>query len=118
LRWCGRCGRYGLEYVEQPLHFEDLADHARLQSRVQTPICLDESVVSKETARAALEADAARVINVKVARVGGHGEAKKIAELAEAFGVPVWMGGMLETGVGRAHAIHAATLHALDRVSL
>ena len=101
---------YGLEYVEQPLHFEDLADHARLQARIQTPICLDESVVSKETARAALEADAARVINVKVARVGGHGEAKKIAELAEAFGVPVWMGGMLETGVGRAHAVHAATL--------
>ncbi len=101
---------FDLAYIEQPLHFEDLADHAKLQARIKTPICLDESVVSKETARAALEADATRVINVKVARVGGHAEARRIAELAEAFGAPVWMGGMLETGVGRAHAIHAATL--------
>ncbi len=101
---------FHLEYIEQPLHYEDLADHAKLQARIQTPLCLDESIVSKETARAALEADATRVINVKVARVGGHAEARRIHDLAWAFGVPVWMGGMLETGVGRAHAIHAATL--------
>jgi len=101
---------YHLEYIEQPLHYEDLADHAKLQARIQTPICLDESIVSKETARAALEADATRVINVKVARVGGHAEARRVHDLAWAFGIPVWMGGMLETGVGRAHAIHAATL--------
>ena len=101
---------FELEYIEQPLHYEDINDHAKLQARIRTPICLDESIVSKETARVALEADAARVINIKVARVGGHAEAKRIHDLAWAFGVPVWMGGMLETGVGRAHAIHAATL--------
>ena len=101
---------FSLEYIEQPLHYEDLADHARLQARIQTPLCLDESIVSKETARAALEADAARVINVKVARVGGHAEARRVHDLAWAYGIPVWMGGMLETGVGRAHAIQAATL--------
>lgn len=101
---------FNLDYIEQPLAYDDLADHARLQARIQTPICLDESILSKEGARVALSMDAGRVINVKVARVGGHAEAKKIHDLAEAFGVPVWMGGMLETGVGRAHAIHAATL--------
>jgi len=101
---------FHLEYIEQPLHYEDIADHARLQARIQTPICLDESIVSKETARVALETDATRVVNVKVARVGGHAEARRVHDLAWAFGVPVWMGGMLETGVGRAHAIHAATL--------
>ena len=101
---------FDLEYVEQPLHYEDIADHARLQARIQTPICLDESIVSKETARVALESDATRVVNVKVARVGGHAEARRVHDLAWAYGVPVWMGGMLETGVGRAHAIHAATL--------
>jgi len=101
---------FGLDYIEQPLAYDDILDHAKLQSKLMTPICLDESITSPQSARQALEIGAAGVINIKVARVGGHLSAKKVHDVAESFGRPVWMGGMLETGVGRAHNIHAATL--------
>ena len=102
--------QYGLDYIEQPLEYDDILDHAELQKKLQTPICLDESITSARSARQALAVGAAGVINVKVARVGGHLEARRVHDVAQSFGRPVWMGGMLETGVGRAHNIQAATL--------
>ncbi|WP_457638315.1 o-succinylbenzoate synthase [Oceanithermus sp.] len=101
---------FSLDYIEQPLEYDDILDHAELQKKLRTPICLDESITSSRHARLALAAGAAGVINVKVARVGGHLEARRVHDVALSFGRPVWMGGMLETGVGRAHNIHAATL--------
>jgi O-succinylbenzoate synthase len=100
---------FDLDYIEQPLAWDDIHDHAKLQSRITTPLCLDESIRSAADARKALESDAARVINIKVGRVGGHLEAKRIHDLCAAFGVPVWCGGMLEGGIGRAHNIHLST---------
>jgi o-succinylbenzoate synthase len=99
-----------LDYVEQPLAHDDLHDHAQLQRRLRTPICLDESIHGPEDARKALASDAGRVINVKVGRVRGHLAARRIHDVALAFGVPVWCGGMLELGVGRAHNLHLSTL--------
>ncbi|GGR22696.1 o-succinylbenzoate synthase [Deinococcus ruber] len=101
---------YGLDYIEQPLAFDDLIDHAALQARIRTPLCLDESITSAQDARKALGLDAGRVINIKVGRVGGHAEAKRVHDVSQAFGVPVWCGGMLESGIGRAHNIHLSTL--------
>lgn len=101
---------FGLDYVEQPLHHEDLVAHAELAKRLATPICLDESIRSAADAAAALSLGAGRVINVKIGRVGGHGEALKIHDLAARAGVPLWCGGMLESGVGRAHNIAIASL--------
>jgi O-succinylbenzoate synthase len=102
--------QYGLDYIEQPLGYDDLIDHARLQSQIRTPICLDESILSPEDARKGLEIGAGRVINIKVGRVGGHLEARRVHDVAKAFNAPVWCGGMLECGIGRAHNIHLATL--------
>lgn len=102
--------RYHLDYIEQPLAYDDLIDHARLQSQLQTAICLDESILSAEDCRKALELAAGRVINIKVARVGGHQEARRVHDVAQSFGAPVWCGGMLEGGIGRAHNIHLASL--------
>ncbi|HYN42905.1 MAG TPA: o-succinylbenzoate synthase [Thermoanaerobaculia bacterium] len=101
---------FGLDYIEQPLHHEDLVDHAELAKRLSTPICLDESIRSAADAAAAISLGACRVLNVKIGRVGGHGEALRIHEVALAAGVPIWCGGMLESGVGRAHNIAAASL--------
>jgi O-succinylbenzoate synthase len=101
---------FGLDYIEQPLHHEDLVDHARLAKSLSTPICLDESIRSAADAAAAIALGACRVINVKIGRVGGHGEALRIHEVAAGAGVPLWCGGMLESGVGRAHNIAVATL--------
>ncbi|MBK8598170.1 MAG: o-succinylbenzoate synthase [Holophagales bacterium] len=101
---------FGLEYIEQPLHHEDLVDHATLARRLATPICLDESIRSAADAAAAIALGACRVLNVKIGRVGGHGEALRIHDIAVAAGVPIWCGGMLESGVGRAHNIAAASL--------
>ncbi|KIC39095.1 O-succinylbenzoate synthase [Ruegeria sp. ANG-R] len=101
---------FDLDYIEQPLAYDDIRDHAKLQSRVRTAICLDESIRSARDARIALELDAARVINIKVGRVGGFMSARAIHDTCAAFDVPVWCGGMLESGVGRAHNIHLATL--------
>ena len=99
-----------LDYIEQPLAWDDIQDHAVLQKRMTTPICLDECINSVRACRQALQADAARVINIKVARSGGYHTALKMHDLAAAFDVPVWCGGMLESGIGRAHNIHLSTL--------
>jgi o-succinylbenzoate synthase len=101
---------FGLDYIEQPLEYDDLLDHATLQRSLNTPICLDESILSPSDTRKALEIGAARVINIKPGRVGGHREARRVHDVAVSFGVPVWCGGMLESGIGRAHNLHLATL--------
>ncbi len=101
---------YGLDYIEQPLAYDDLLNHAALQRRIVTPLCLDECIVSAETARKALGLDAGRVINVKQGRVGGVAESLRLHDVAQAFSVPLWCGGMLESGVGRALNIHLSTL--------
>jgi len=101
---------YGLMMIEQPLGADDIIDHAELQKQLATPICLDESLVSSEDVRKALKLGSCRVVNVKIGRVGGLSEAIRIHDLCAASGVPLWCGGMLETGVGRAHNIALATL--------
>ncbi len=105
-----RLDQYAIDYIEQPLAWNDIQDHATLQKRLVTPICLDESIRSARLCRQALQIDAARVINIKVGRVGGHLESVRIHDLSAAFDVPVWCGGMLESGIGRAHNIHISTL--------
>ena len=102
--------RFGLMMIEQPLDYDDVADHATLQRQMQTPICLDESLHTVKIAREALDAGACRIINIKPGRVGGHAESVKLHDLAASRGVPVWHGGMLESGIGRAHNIHLSTL--------
>ena len=102
--------QFDLLLIEQPLHHDDIVDHARLQAQLQTPICLDESIHSPEHARWALDIGACRVINIKVGRVGGLTAAREIHDLCSARGVPVWCGGMLETNVGRATNVAVATL--------
>lgn len=101
---------FGLDYIEQPLHHEDLLRHAELARTLATPICLDESIRSAEDAAAAIALGACRVINVKIGRVGGHGEALRIHAVAREAGIPLWCGGMLEAGVGRAHNVAIASL--------
>ena len=101
---------YNLLMIEQPLSAGDLLDHAKLQRQLSTSICLDESITSLRDARHALELDACRIINIKLGRVGGHASARDIQEYAEIRGVPVWCGGMLESGIGRAHNIAMSTL--------
>ena len=96
--------------IEQPLAHDDIIDHATLQRAIRTPICLDESIHTAEDARKAIGIGATRVINIKAGRVGGLREAKRIHDVAERSGVPVWCGGMLETGIGRAHNVHLASL--------
>ncbi len=93
---------YNLLLIEQPLAHDDIFEHSKLQKIVQTPICLDESIISTEHARTAIEIGACKIINIKACRVGGLTAAKKIHDLSEENGVPVWCGGMLETGIGRA----------------
>ncbi|HET7704816.1 MAG TPA: o-succinylbenzoate synthase [Thermoanaerobaculia bacterium] len=101
---------YDLMMIEQPLAHDDIADHARLQEEIGTPICLDESIRSAADARHAIELGACRIINIKMGRVGGHAEARSIETLARTRGVAVWCGGMLEAGIGRAHNIALSTL--------
>ncbi len=96
--------------IEQPLAEDDLWDHRTLQSNFRTPICLDESIVSLRHARQALEMNACRIVNIKVGRVGGLTNAVKIHDLCRSKGIPVWCGGMLETGVGRAASLALASL--------
>ena len=102
--------RFGLDYIEQPLAYDDIHDHAQVQAALRTAICLDESIRSASDARKALAMRAARVINIKVGRVGGFMAARAIHDVSAAFGAPVWCGGMLESGIGRAHNIHLATM--------
>lgn len=101
---------FGLLMIEQPLAVDDIIDHAKLQRELQTPICLDESIVSYDDARHALELESCRVINVKLGRVGGWNEALRIHQLCQEKNVRLWCGGMLETGIGRAHNMALASL--------
>jgi O-succinylbenzoate synthase len=96
--------------IEQPLQNDDLLDHAKLQKTMTTPLCLDESIVSARYAKQALELESCRIINIKVGRVGGYSQALGIHDLCLAQNVPVWCGGMLESGIGRAHNIALASL--------
>jgi O-succinylbenzoate synthase len=99
-----------LMMIEQPLEYDDVMDHAALQRAIATPICLDESIHSVRVARDAIAAGACRIINIKPGRVGGHHESVRLHDLCAAHEIPVWHGGMLETGIGRAHNIHLASL--------
>jgi O-succinylbenzoate synthase len=101
---------FNLLMIEQPLQYDDLMDHARLQELMKTRLCLDESIVNHRQARLALELDSCRIINIKVGRVGGYSEALGIHDLCVARNIPVWCGGMLESGIGRAHNIALASL--------
>lgn len=105
-----RLDEYDLMMIEQPLAWDDYVDHAKLQAKLRTPVCLDESIRSYDDARRAFELGACRIINIKQARVGGPYAAKMIHNLAKARQAPVWCGGLLETGVGRAHNIALASL--------
>jgi O-succinylbenzoate synthase len=100
----------GLLLIEQPLPDDDLAGHAQLASLLRTPICLDESIVSSAVAESAIRLGACSIVNIKPARVGGYLEARRIHDLCASHGVPVWCGGMLETGVGRAANLALAAL--------
>jgi o-succinylbenzoate synthase len=99
-----------LMMIEQPLRHDDIIDHAELQSRLSTPICLDECIRSAHHADQAVRLRACGVINIKLGRVGGFGEARRVHDAAQAAGLPVWCGGMLESGIGRAHNIALSTL--------
>ena len=101
---------YNLLMIEQPLTPGDLLDHSKLQRELRTPICLDESIVCLANARHAHELGACRIINIKLGRVGGYTEARGIQAFAQKHGMPVWCGGMLEAGIGRAHNIALSTL--------
>lgn len=101
---------FQLLMIEQPLAHDDLIDHATLQKQMQTPICLDESITSYEDARKAIQLGSCGVINIKIARVGGISEAKRIHDLCYEHGIPVWCGGMLEAGIGRAQNVALTSL--------
>ncbi|MFC2947087.1 o-succinylbenzoate synthase [Virgibacillus sediminis] len=96
--------------IEQPLGADDIIDHAKLQRVIQTPVCLDESITSLEDVKKARESGSCQVINIKISRVGGLTEARKIHDFCQRQGIRVWCGGMLEAGVGRAHNIALTTL--------
>ncbi len=101
---------FDLLMIEQPLQNDDLVDHARLQKLMNTPLCLDESIISERHARMALDLESCRIINIKVGRVGGYSQVLGIHDLCVSRQVPVWCGGMLESGIGRAHNIALASL--------
>jgi O-succinylbenzoate synthase len=101
---------FGLMMIEQPLDWDDIHAHAKLQAQIETPICLDECINNARHALTAIELQACRIINVKLGRVGGHTEARKVQDLCNKLSVPVWCGGMLESGVGRSHNIAMSTL--------
>jgi O-succinylbenzoate synthase len=102
--------RFHLLMIEQPLWNDDFYFHARLQKRMKTSICLDESIRQARDATAAIELGACKIVNVKVGRVGGMTEAIKVHDVCQKHDIPVWCGGMLETGIGRAHNVHLSTL--------
>ena len=101
---------HDLMMIEQPLEYDDVMDHVELQRRIKTPICLDESIHTVRIARDAIAAGACQIINIKPGRVGGHRESVRLHDVCAEHNVPVWHGGMLETGIGRAHNIHLASL--------
>jgi O-succinylbenzoate synthase len=102
--------RFDLMMIEQPLWYDDFYFHSMLQKRLDTPICLDESIRNRRDALAAIDMDSCRIINIKLGRVGGFSEAVAVHNAAGERGVPVWCGGMLETGIGRAHNIALSSL--------
>ena len=102
--------QYGLMMIEQPLAHDDIFDHAKLQTEIKTPICLDESIRTREDAEHAMALGSCRIVNLKLGRVGGHWHARRLERTCREKGVPVWCGGMLESGIGRAHNIAMATL--------
>lgn len=99
-----------LMMIEQPLGWDDLYGHVEVQKQLETPVCLDECIHTEEQARAAITLGACRIINIKLGRVGGHTPARRIHDLCQQSGIPVWCGGMLESGIGRAHNIAISTL--------
>jgi len=101
---------FNLMMIEQPLAADDIVDHAKLQKEIQTPVCLDESIDSYQAAKASIELGSCKIINVKVGRVGGITESKRIHDLAAEHNIPLWCGGMLEAGIGRLHNIAITTL--------
>jgi o-succinylbenzoate synthase len=105
-----RFDQFGLTMIEQPLDDDDILDHAALQHRLATPVCLDESIHSVRRGRDAIDAGACRIINIKPGRLGGHGESIRLHDLCASRAVPVWHGGMLESGIGRAHNLHLSSL--------
>ena len=102
--------KYDLMMLEQPLNYEDMIDHAELQRQIRTPVCLDESIHSSEDARKAIKIGACKIINIKLGRVGGHKEARAVHDVCRDHGIPVWCGGMLESGIGRAHNVALSSL--------
>lgn len=101
---------FNLMMLEQPLACDDIIDHAKLQSQINTPICLDEPIKSPDDARKAIELKSGKIINLKNGRVGGHSQSKLVEKVCREAGMPVWCGGMLESGIGRAHNIAISTL--------
>jgi O-succinylbenzoate synthase len=102
--------QFDLLMIEQPLQWDDIHSHAKLQEQIRTAICLDECINNAGHALAAIELGACRIINIKLGRVGGHSSARQIHDLCQQHSLPVWCGGMLESGVGRAHNIAMSTL--------
>jgi len=105
-----RLDEFNLMMIEQPLAHDDIIDHAKLQAQLQTPLCLDECIRTPRHAQQAIEMHACGIINIKLGRVGGFRQAKRIHVIAQANGIPVWCGGMLESGIGRAHNVALSTL--------
>jgi len=105
-----RLDEFYLMMIEQPLGHDDIIDHAELQQQLQTPLCLDECIRTAHHAEQAVKMRACGIINIKLGRVGGFAEARKVHDVAQAAGIPVWCGGMLEAGIGRAHNIALSTL--------
>lgn len=101
---------FDLMMLEQPLPHDDIIDHAKLQREIKTPICLDEPIKSPEDARKAIELKSGKIINLKNGRVGGHSQSKLVEQICRENNIPVWCGGMLESGIGRAHNIAISTL--------
>ena len=101
---------FDLMMLEQPLGYDDIVDHAKLQAVIDTPICLDEPIKSPDDARKAIELKSGKIINLKNGRVGGHSQSKLVEKICRENGLPVWCGGMLESGIGRAHNIAISTL--------
>jgi O-succinylbenzoate synthase len=102
--------RFDLMMIEQPLSHDDIFDHATLQQQIATPVCLDESIHSAADARHAIQLKSCRIVNVKLGRVGGHSQAKQVEAVCREARIPIWCGGMLESGIGRAHNIAMSTL--------
>jgi O-succinylbenzoate synthase len=101
---------FKLLMIEQPLSWDDIYSHSKLQAQFETAICLDECINNARHALSAIELKACRIINIKLGRVGGHSEARRVEQVCRTHSIPVWCGGMLETGIGRAHNIAMSTL--------